>query len=120
MNTKGTNTNDVGSVLTRGVDQAVATARDKIDSLSDAAKPTVDRITSGAHDVADQVSSAATQAAKQLRVSSKKLQKMEKRLAKDARGYVRQHPLASLGIALAAGYVVSRVLSSRSASSSEQ
>src|SRR5580765_8562721 len=113
MNTKGTNTNDVGSALTRGVDQAVATARDKFDSLSDAAKPTVDRITSGAHDVADQVSSAATQAAKQLRVSSKKLQKMEKRLEKSARGYVRQHPVASVGIALAAGYVVARLLAPR-------
>ena len=74
---------------------------------------TVDRMTSGAHDVADQVSSAATQAAKQLRVSWKKLQKMEKRLEKNARGYVRRASGRILGIALTAGYVVARLLSPR-------
>ena len=112
MKTTGT-TNEAGSPLSRGVDQALATAHDAINALSDAAKPTVDRMTSGANNVADQVSGAATQAAKQLRVSGKKLQKMEKRLEKSTRGYVREHPVASLGMALAAGYVVARLLSPR-------
>ena len=115
--TGGTITNDVGSALARGVDQAMTTARGTLDSLSNAAKPAVDRMTAGAQDVAGQVSDAATQAAtqaaKQLRVSAKKLQKMEKRLEKSARGYVRQHPVASLGMALAAGYVVARLLAPR-------
>jgi ElaB/YqjD/DUF883 family membrane-anchored ribosome-binding protein len=112
MKTKGTTT-DAGSPIARGVDQALATAHDAINALSDAAKPAVGRMTSGAHDVAEQVSDAATQAAKQLRVSGKKLQKMEKRLERSARGFVREHPLASLGMALAAGYVVARLLSPR-------
>lgn len=113
MKTKGTNANDLGRALTRGVDHVTESAHDTIDSLSDVAKPAVDRMTSGAHDVIDQVSGAATHAAKTLGVTGKKLQRVEKRLASNARGYVREHPVAALGVALAAGYVVSRLLSSR-------
>ena len=116
MKSKGssaTNADDLGSTLTRGVGQVTVTAHDTIDSLSDVAKPAVDRMTSGAHNVVDQVAGAATQAAKTLGATTKNLQRTEQKLTQNAREYVREHPIASVGIALAAGYVVSRLFSSR-------
>lgn len=116
MESKGmaaTNANDIGNTLARGVDQVTVGAHDTINSVSAAARPAVDRMTSGAHDVVDRVAGVATQAAQTLGVTGKKLKDAEQRVAKGARGYLREHPVASLGIALATGYVLSRLLSSR-------
>jgi ElaB/YqjD/DUF883 family membrane-anchored ribosome-binding protein len=38
---------------------------------------------------------------------------MEQRLVKNCRGYVRDNPIVSLGIAAGVGFLLSRLLSSR-------
>lgn len=111
--TAAANANDLSTTFARGVDHVTIGAHDTIDSVSAAARPAVDRMTSGAHDVVDRVAGAATQAAATLSVTGKKLKGAERQLADGARGYLREHPVASLGVALAAGYVLSRLLSSR-------
>ncbi len=106
--------NDVkGSSLVRGVDQAAMGAHNTITAVSDSARPAVDRMASSAHDVVDRVAGVATQTAETLGVKSEQLKSAQKRLMESARDYVREHPVASLGIAVATGYVLSRLLSSR-------
>ena len=107
------NPNGGGRHLGRAVDQAGIGAHDVIDKVSDAARPAVDRMASGAHQVVDKIASAAGQAAETLGVKGEQLKDIQVRALEQCRGYVRANPALSLGIAIAAGYLLSRLLSSR-------
>ena len=95
--------------LVNNLDQATASAHKAITKASDAARPAVDRIASGAHQAVDKLASAAGT----LGSKGEQLKEMQARLIEDARGYVRENPVTSLGIAAAIGYFLSRLLSSR-------
>jgi ElaB/YqjD/DUF883 family membrane-anchored ribosome-binding protein len=103
--------NDGSRTLARSVDQASAGAHNAIDSVSDAARPVVDRIALGAHQAVDKIAGAAGQAADTLVVKGEQLKNAQVRAMEQCRGYVRDHPVASLGIAVAAGYLLSRLVS---------
>lgn len=105
--------NDMGAALARGVDDAVVGAHDTINAVSDAARPAVERMATSAHVVVDRVAGVAAQAAETLGVKGEQLKSAQERLVDVARGYLREHPVASLGIAMAAGYALSRLLASR-------
>lgn len=105
--------NDGTRTLGRTVDQAGSVAHDAIDRVSDAARPMVDRIASGAHQAVDKIASAAGQAAETLGVKGSQLKNAQAQALAQTRVYVRDNPLAALGIALAAGFILSKLLSSR-------
>lgn len=102
-----------GDAIAHGVGQARAGVNSTIDSLSDAARPAIDRIATGAHDAVDRFADVANQAAESLGVKSGQLKEMQTRLLEACGGYVRANPVASLGIAVAAGFLLSRLISSR-------
>jgi ElaB/YqjD/DUF883 family membrane-anchored ribosome-binding protein len=104
---------DGSSTSARAVDQASTGVHKTIDKVSDAARPAVDRIAAGAHQAVDKMAGAATQAAETLGVKGKQLKNAQVRLIEDCAGYVRDHPVTSLGIAVAAGFLLSRLLRSR-------
>ena len=104
---------DAGRTLARTVDQAGSGAHDVIDKVSDAARPVVDRIASGAHQAVDKIASAAGQAAEALGVKGEQLKDVQARAMEQCRAYVAENPVTSLGIAIAAGFLLSRLLSSR-------
>ena len=108
------NANDTRGMLARGVEHATVGAHETITAVSDTARPAVDRIASNAHSVVDRVAGVATRTAETLGVKGEQLMVAEKKLAKSAREYMREHPMASLGVAIATGYLVSRLFSSRS------
>ena len=112
-NGKGTAIGDPSGTMARGVDQATASAHNVIDKASDAARPAVDRLASGAHQAVDKMAGAASQAAETLDLKGEQLMDAQVRLTENCREYVRDNPLTSLGIAVAAGFLVSRLLSSR-------
>ena len=97
----------------RTVDKASTGAHDAINKVSDAVHPVVDRIASGAHQAVDKLASAAGQAAETLGVKGEQLMSAQTQAMEQARGYVRDHPVTALGIAVAAGFLLSRLLSSR-------
>jgi ElaB/YqjD/DUF883 family membrane-anchored ribosome-binding protein len=105
--------NDSDRTLARTVDQASTGAHDAIDKVSDAARPVVDRIASGAHRAVDKIASVAGQAAETLGVKGEQLKNAQAQALEQCRGYVRDHPVTSLGIAVAAGFLLSRLLRSR-------
>ena len=104
---------DGSRTLARTVDQASTGVHDAIDKVSDAARPVVDRIASGAHQAVDKIAGAAGQAAENLGVSGEQLKNAQMQAMEQCRVYVRDHPVASLGIAIAAGFLLSRLWSSR-------
>jgi ElaB/YqjD/DUF883 family membrane-anchored ribosome-binding protein len=74
---------------------------------------TIHKASNYAHEAVDKVTSAATHATEAFDEKSERLKKAEKRLIKDYTNYTRDNPITSLGIALAAGFLISRVLSGR-------
>jgi ElaB/YqjD/DUF883 family membrane-anchored ribosome-binding protein len=75
------------------------------EALSEQAHQGIERVTGGAHQAVDRVASVAATATNRMG---------ELATAKDewidtARGYVREHPLAALGIAVSIGYLLSRL-----------
>ncbi len=74
---------------------------------------TLDKASQSAHEAIDKIASATSQAADALGEKGQQLQQAEQQLLENCRGYVRDHPLTSLGIAAAAGFLLSRLLSGR-------
>ncbi|HUF21430.1 MAG TPA: hypothetical protein VMP00_11860 [Burkholderiales bacterium] len=103
---------DGSGILKQAVDLAGARAHEAGDEAADAARPAVEQIAAGAHQAIDRIAGAATQAAETLGLSGEQMKNVQAQV-EQCREYVRDHPLASLGMAVAAGYVLSRLLSSR-------
>jgi ElaB/YqjD/DUF883 family membrane-anchored ribosome-binding protein len=95
--------------LDRGVDEVTVSAHDRVEQIS-AARPAVDRLAANAHDVIDTVAEAATSAVHTLAIKGDQLNNAQGKLVEAARGYVRERPITSLGIAVVAGWVLSRLL----------
>ena len=73
----------------------------------------IDSASSGAHKAVDKMTTAASHAAENLGTTGEHLKNVETRALDKARVYVREHPLAALGIAAATGFLLSRLLRSR-------
>ncbi|MDB5815160.1 MAG: hypothetical protein JWN23_2277 [Rhodocyclales bacterium] len=93
---------------------SVANAHNTINKAADAARPAVDRLASGAHQAVDRLADVASSAADTLSVRGAQIRDAQAKLAGQARSYVSAHPLATVGIAVAAGFLISRLFSSSS------
>jgi ElaB/YqjD/DUF883 family membrane-anchored ribosome-binding protein len=69
----------------------------------------LNKATAQVHGAVDQVADAAAPAAHWLEKQSDTLTTGSEKLLKDSSRYVAAHPLQSLAIALAAGYLISRL-----------
>lgn len=74
---------------------------------------TIDKASKTAHEAVDKVASATNQAAETLSEKGDQLKNAEQQLVENCRGYIRDNPITSLGIAVAAGFLLSRLLSGR-------
>ena len=74
---------------------------------------TIEKAIHSAHEAVDKLSNATSQAAEALGEKGQELKNAEKRLMENCRTYVRDNPISSLGIAVAAGFLLSRLLSGR-------
>lgn len=77
------------------------------------AHQTVDRMASGAHDAVDRFAEATNDTADNLEAKGRQLREVQELWFENIREYVRANPGTSLGIALAGGFLASRILSSR-------
>ena len=71
------------------------------------------RLSDSAHQTLERVSGAASQAASRLSERGHELWEMRGEALDTARTYVRQHPVATIGIAIAVGLLISRLTSRR-------
>lgn len=93
-------------------EQAGSSAHQAIDRVSEAVLPAVSRATSGAHHLVDRISGTTSKVAQRLEQTATRLKDTEQRMVGAGSDYVREHPLKSAGIALAAGFLVSQLISS--------
>ena len=108
-----TGTNEMGSTLGRGVDQACRSAHSAIDKASDAARPAIGRVAAGAHKTVDRMAGAATYAANAVEEKGERLKVAQRRMADSSSAYIRENPMTSLGLAVAGGFILGRLLTSR-------
>lgn len=74
---------------------------------------TIDKASKSAHQAVDKIALATSQAAETLGEKSEQLKNTEQRMLKNCQEYIRDNPVTSLGIAAAAGFLLSRLLSNR-------
>lgn len=76
------------------------------------AHDTVDRAARGAHETVDRMADAAARAAQRMNEGGEKFSETRDRVMAQTRSYVQTHPVATIGIAVAAGFLLSRLLRS--------
>lgn len=113
VNNLDANPSAMGKSSTSNIDNASAGAHRTIDKVTEAARPTVDRVATGAHQAVDKLAGAAANAAETFDVKSEQFKQAQTRITENCRNYVRDNPLASVGIAVAAGFLLSRFFNAR-------
>ena len=73
----------------------------------------IERASSSAHEAVDRVTQAASQYAERFGETAEQWLEMKDNWVEGARDYVREHPIAALGIAAAAGYLLHMITRSR-------
>lgn len=99
-------TNEMTDAVERTVGQASTSAHRAIDKASEITRPAVDQLASGAHHAVDSLAGSAAHAAQSLEHKGDELQALQSRLTESCRTHLREHPVATLGIAVAAGYML--------------
>ena len=97
----------------QGSTPAATTAAEGAHDLASRASEKLSNITSTAQDTVNRWSNAASQAANRLSARGEELWEMRGQAADTARTYMREHPVATIAIAVAVGLVLSRLLSRR-------
>jgi ElaB/YqjD/DUF883 family membrane-anchored ribosome-binding protein len=72
-----------------------------------------DKAANSPHEASDKATRATSQAIEALGKKGEQLKNAEQQIMEDCRVYVRDNPITSLGIAVAAGFLLSRMLSGR-------
>lgn len=112
-NAQTSNNGTLGKNVSGNIDHASAGAHQTIDKMSEAARPAVDRVATGAHQIVDKLAGVAANTADSLGIKGEQLKEAQSRLTEASRDYVRENPLTSIGIAVAAGIILSRLINSR-------
>lgn len=104
-NTEGT-LNKASSSADAGVNSIAGAA----DEAARKAKPAIDRVAAMAHQAVDKAAGAAAPAADWLAEQGESLNATQKKLVADTCSYVSANPLKALGIAVVAGFLLSRFI----------
>ena len=83
------------------------------ENLAEKAGTSLGELQQTAQQTVDRVTQAATQAAQRLSAHSDELWALQGRAMESTRSYVRTHPIAAVGIAIAIGLLLSRLTSRR-------
>jgi len=98
------------------VERRTSQAHDAVDAVAAKASqkvaPAIDRVARAAHETVNKVAQAAAPAADWLNESAAAVRQQQEQLIESCRGYVRERPLVTVGVALAAGYLIGRLLRS--------
>lgn len=95
------------------MNEAVSGVHAAIDKASAMARPAVDQITSGAHATLDQIADSAAQTAESLGIKAEQFHAARIRFSDSCGAQVREHPVAVLGLAVGAGFLLNWWLSRR-------
>lgn len=98
------------SKASSGAHSAVDTVAGVVDQAARKAQPAVSHVATMAHDAVDKVAGVAAPTAEWLASQGEALRATQKKLVADTCGYVAANPLKSVGMAVVAGFILSRLL----------
>jgi ElaB/YqjD/DUF883 family membrane-anchored ribosome-binding protein len=103
---------DGGSInkATTGAHAAVDKVASAADDAARKAKPAIERVAAYAHQAVDKAADVASPAADWIGAKGTDLKATQQKLMDDTCAYVKANPLKAVGIALVAGFVLSRIL----------
>lgn len=78
--------------------------------IEDNIKETIDKVSHSAHETVDKIAHVSYQTAEVLGEKGEQLRTAEQQMVEDYRTYIRENPIRSVGIAVAAGFLLSRLL----------
>ncbi len=93
-----------------GAHSAVDSVAGAADETARRAIPAIDRAAEYAHRTVDRAVAGVTPAAEWLEEQATALNATQKKFVSNTRDYVAANPLVSLGMALAAGFLISRII----------
>lgn len=96
-----------------GVDRLAAGAHGGIHAAAEAVHPAIDRMASSAHRAVNSADEAANQATDAIAKAGNKAGVKGEEIYTAGAGYMREHPMFTIGAAVAAGYLLSRMLTAR-------
>lgn len=76
-------------------------------------KTTTDTVSDFAHEAADKITDVTSQAQKAFDEKEKQFIHAEQQMVKKCGSYIQDNPVTSIGIAVAGGFLLSRLLSGR-------
>jgi ElaB/YqjD/DUF883 family membrane-anchored ribosome-binding protein len=80
---------------------------------TDSTNETVGWLKDEAHETVDRVAQASNNAVDSINQRTEQMKDAEERMMEHARVYVRDNPITSLGLAVAGGFILSRLLGHR-------
>ena len=103
---------DVISKTTAGAHTAVNSIADAADAAARKAKPVIDKVAAMAHQAVDKAAASAAPAVDWMGEKGESLNATQKKLVKDSCAYIGANPLLSVGMAVLAGFLISRMVRS--------
>jgi ElaB/YqjD/DUF883 family membrane-anchored ribosome-binding protein len=79
------------------------------EAVSEKAHEGIEKVSDGAHGAVERIASAAVSAADRVGDMGQQWMSAKDEWIDTGRGYVREHPVAAVGIALSVGYLLSRL-----------
>lgn len=104
------NTESALNKASTGAHAAVNSIAGAADEAARTVKPKIDQVAAMAHQAVDKAVDAAAPAADWLANQGESLNATQKKLVADTCSYVSANPLKSVGIAVAAGFLLSRII----------
>ena len=99
------------------LNKATSSAHAAVNSIAGAAdeaarkaKPAIDRVAAVAHQAVDKAAGAAAPTAEWLTGHGESLKATQKKLVDDTCSFISDNPLKSIGIAVVAGFLLSRII----------
>ena len=110
--TSGLSNNTEGSLnkASSSAHAAVNSIAGAADEAARTAKPAIDRVAAMAHQAVDKAAGAAAPTADWLAEQGESLNTTQKKLVADTCDYISANPLKAVGIAVVAGFLLSRII----------
>ncbi len=98
------------SKTTPGVNAAARAAADAADAAARKSMPAIDQVAAMAHQAVDKAAASAAPAVDWIGEQGESLNATQKKLVTEASAYIAANPLMSVGVAVLAGFLISRVI----------
>lgn len=97
---------------TSGVHGVVNSIAEAADTAARKAKPAIDQVAAMAHQAVDKAAASAAPAVDWIGEQGESLNATQKKLVSDTSAYIAANPLMSVGVAVLAGFFISRMIRS--------